>query len=91
MIIAPGMASSLGMIRPITAPAEWLSPSRCENGLRLENTIPWFGAAPLKLKPITENTPSTSGSAISSCSACLAMLPVYSSDEPAGACTWVMK
>ena len=48
---------------------------------------PLLGAAPLKLKPTTENAASTSGSWNSTFSACCAMRVVYSSDAPAGA--WI--
>ena len=53
--------------------------------------MPVFDAAPLKLKPMTENVASTSGSLPMICSACFAMLAVYSSDAPAGACTCARK
>ncbi|MNC84593.1 hypothetical protein D3C83_01510 [compost metagenome] len=52
---------------------------------------PWFEAAPVKLKPRTENTDSTSGTAIRIFSASFVTLVVYSSDAPGGACTIVMK
>ena len=40
---------------------ECVAPGRAANGFSRTNTMPWFGAAPLKLKPMTENTASTSG------------------------------
>jgi hypothetical protein len=46
---------------------------------------PWFGAFPAKLKPMIENTDSTSGVAIRIFSASLVMSVVYSSDAPGGA------
>ena len=74
-----------------TACSRCSSPMRWSNGLSATKIRPWFGALPLKLKPITENTPSTSGVPSRSCSASLATLLVYSSDAPAGAWTTVMK
>ena len=67
--------------------AECSAPGRSSNGLSRANMSPWFGAAPLKLKPMTENSASTSGSLRMIFSACRATLPVYSSDAPAGAWT----
>ena len=55
------------------------------------NIIPLFGAAPLKLKPMTENAAWISGSFTRTFSACLAILVVYSSDAPAGAWMIAMK
>ena len=90
-MIAPLIPNSGPPIRASTDLSSWSAPLRSTNGLRLEKISPWFGAAPLKLKPMTENTPSMSGSLIRICSACRAMFEVYSSDAPAGACTSVMK
>ena len=50
-----------------------------------------MGAAPLKLKPMTENIDRMSGSLAKICSALRAIAPVYCSDDPAGACTCVRK
>ena len=58
---------------------------RSSYGFSRANMSPWLGAAPLKLKPPTENTASTSGCFMMICSACFAMLIVYSSDDPDGA------
>ena len=52
---------------------------------------PLFGAAPLALKPITENAARMSGSLKRIASACSAIRVVYSSEAPAGACTTLMK
>ena len=52
---------------------------------------PWFGALPLKLKPATEKTDSTSGTLRRICSASFMTFVVYSMDAPDGACTMVMK
>ena len=89
--MAPGMPKSGPRSRLIIACAECSSPLRSSNGLNAEKMRPWFGAAPEKLKPMTENTPSTSGVLSRIASACRAMPDVYSSDAPAGACTSVMK
>ena len=77
--------------RSRTALSSCAVPFRSAKGFRLEKISPWFGAAPLKLKPMTEKTPSMSGSFKRICSACRAIVPVCSSDEPAGAWTTVMK
>ena len=52
--------------------------------------MPLLGAAPVKLKPSTENTPRVSGCASMTASACLATFVVYSSDAPDGAWMIVM-
>ena len=52
---------------------------------------PVLEAAPLKLKPMTEKIAITSRSLPMIFSACVAILPVYSSEAPAGACTRAMK
>src|SRR4051812_24510241 len=90
-MLAPLMAANCPETRPSTACSECSAPFRCANGFRLVKISPWFGAAPLKLKPMTENTPSTSGSLISASSACRATSPVYCSDAPGGAWTMVIR
>ena len=79
------------MTRPRTLLSSCSVPFLWANGFRLEKMSPWLGAAPLKLKPMTENTPSMSGSFKRTCSACRAIVPVCSNDDPAGVWTRVMK
>ena len=66
-----------------------LPPSR--RRLQRVKIIPLFGAAPPKLKPITENAAWMSGSLRDDLLGLLRDLVVYSSDAPAGAWTIDMK
>ncbi len=58
--------------RLTTACAECSAPGRCLSGLRPANIRPVLGALPVKLKPVTAKTRSTSGVCRSTAIACLA-------------------
>ncbi len=89
--IAPWTPNSGPRSRATTSCSECSRPRRSAKGLSEVKIIPWFGALPLKLKPITENTDCTSGVDMRMRSTSCATLFVYSSDEPAGACTTVSR
>jgi hypothetical protein len=55
--LAPLMPASWPRTRFITVLSECASPLRSANGLSAEKMSPWFGAPPLKLKPITAKAP----------------------------------
>ena len=74
--IAPGRLKSGPASRPRTVWTECSAPGRSSNGFSRANISPWFGAAPLKLNPMTENSASTSGSDMMIFSACRATLAV---------------
>ena len=60
----PEMPNSCPRRRSSTAVERLLGAAPLLVGLEPREHQPWFGAAPLKLKPATENTPSTSGCAM---------------------------
>src|SRR6202051_205319 len=89
--IAPETPNIRGAMRVRTAFAECASPLRWEYGFKGTKIIPWFAAAPEKLKPATENVPSDSGTSASKAETCFPIAFVYSSEAPDGAWITMMK
>ena len=90
MAMAPVTAPSLPQTCWMTAWADWSARGRSEYGWRPKNIMPRLGARPEKLKPLTENTVSTSGISERSDCTCSATRAVWASDAPSGAWRSIM-